>query len=66
MKKPLKDRIEKAIDDVLEDSSEKLEDMWRYFPHNHIAKQMAEAAALVFDSCQDGQKFFIEEIEGHK
>ena len=60
----LKLRIENAIDKVLEDASENSEDLWEWYPHSTIAKQMANAAECVFDSCQDGQKFYSEDIIG--
>lgn len=55
MKTELKLRIEKAIDDAIQNSAE--EDLWDGFIHEKLSQQMANAAEQVFDAAMEAQEY---------
>lgn len=59
MKTELKARLERAIETCIEDCCE--EELWSEYIHDNLYKQMASAAALVFDAAQEAQKFAKEQ-----
>lgn len=61
MKTELKSRIEKAIDDTIQNSAE--EDLWDGYIHDKLSQQMANAAEQVFDSAMEAQEYLKAQTE---
>jgi hypothetical protein len=54
-------RLEKAIDKVIQDSAEDC--FWDQYIHDELPRQMADAAASVFDASMHGQAYAAKENE---
>ena len=59
----LKADVEDAIQNVLDVNCENDTAKWDHYIHPTLANQMANAAALVFDSAQDAQDYFEKETQ---
>ena len=55
MNTEIKAALEKAIDQTIEQFAE--DSLWDGYIHNDLFRQMAEAAALVFDAAMEAQEF---------
>lgn len=55
----LKLKIYEAIEKVIDDACEA--DLWEGYLHPEITNHMTEAAALVFDSSMEGQRYAKQE-----
>ena len=59
----LKSDIEEAIQGVLDATCETDDPPWDNYIHPTLVRQMTDAAALVFDSAQDAQDYYMKETE---
>jgi hypothetical protein len=57
----LKADVEEAIQNVLNANCDSDTTEWNHYIHPTLVSQMANAAALVFDSAQDAQDYFEKE-----